>query len=240
MTANNETGSIQPVRELAAICRNMGVPFHTDATQAIGKIPVDVEALGVDMLTFSGHKLNGPKGVGAVYIRKGIEIDPLIHGGKQEGSMRAGTENIIGIAGLGKAAELAAERLPDMERVRMLRDRLEKGIRDFFPEASLNGHEVERLPNTLNMCLPGFRGESLVMAMDQRGIAFSSGSACRSGSPKPSHALLAMGLTEEEAHCSIRLSLGLENTEEDIDRTVSALKEVMSNTGSTVRFVPCR
>lgn len=240
MLANNETGAIQPVPELARICKEHGVPFHTDATQAIGKIPVDVEALGVDMLTLSGHKLHGPKGVGALYMRKGIEIDPLIHGGRQEGSMRAGTENAAGITGLGKAAELAVKRLPEMDRVRRLRDRLERGIREFLPEARINGHARERLPNTLNMCLPGLRGESLVMAMDHKGVAFSSGSACRSGSPKPSHALLAMGLSEEEAHCSIRLSLGLENTSHEIDRTVALFKEVTRDAGSTVRFVPCR
>jgi cysteine desulfurase NifS len=240
MTANNETGVIQPVSELAEICRSRQVPFHTDATQAAGKIPLDVESLGVDMLTLSGHKLYGPKGTGALFVRKGIIIDPLIHGGRQENSLRAGTENIAGIAGLGKAAELAIQRLPDMDGVRMLRDRLERGIGDVFPEARLNGHKHERLPNTLNMCLPGLRGESLVMAMDQKGVAFSSGSACRSGSPKPSHALLAMGLSEEEAHCSVRLSAGIHNRVDEIDRTILMFKAVMQDAGSTVRFAPCR
>ncbi len=240
MLANNETGIIQPVSKLAGICKDYGIPFHTDATQAIGKLLVDVEALGVDMLTLSGHKLHGPKGVGALYIRKGMEIDPLIHGGKQEGSLRAGTENITGIVGLGKAAGLAVQRIPDMDKVLKLRDRLERGIMEIFPEGKINGHEKDRLPNTLNICLPGLRGESLVMAMDQKGIAFSSGSACRAGSPKPSHALLAMGLDEDEAHCSIRLSLGLQNTIEEIDRTIRLLKEVTQDSGSTVRFVPCR
>ncbi|GBD97400.1 MAG TPA: aminotransferase class V-fold PLP-dependent enzyme [Nitrospirae bacterium] len=240
MLANNETGSLQPVAEMARICRQRGVLFHTDATQAAGKIPLDVGELGVDLLTLSGHKLYGPKGVGALYVRKGVRLEPLIHGGKQEGSLRAGTENSIGIAGLGKAAELAIQRLPEMKRIRALRDKLEKGIRELFPEAGLNGKESERLPNTLNICLPGLRGESIVMAMDQKGIALSSGSACRSGSPKPSHALLAMGLSEEEAHCSIRLSLGLQNTEEEIERTVSIFKQVIKEAGSTVRFVPCR
>ncbi|UCD35969.1 MAG: cysteine desulfurase, partial [Nitrospiraceae bacterium] len=240
MAANNETGVIQPVSKLAEICRSLNVLFHTDATQAAGKIPLDVEAMGVDMLTLSGHKLYGPKGAGALYIRKGVELTPLIHGGSQEHSLRAGTENLTGITGLGKAAELAVQRLPDMDMVRILRDRLERGIKEVFPESRLNGHEHERLPNTLNMYLPGFRGESLVMAMDQKGIAFSSGSACRSGSPKPSHALLAMGLSEEEAHCSVRLSAGIHNTADEIDRTVMLFKEVVQETGSAVRFAPCR
>jgi cysteine desulfurase NifS len=240
MTANNETGSIQPVSDLSRICRKNSVPFHTDATQAIGKIPIDVEALGVDLLTLSGHKLHGPKGTGALYTRRGITIDPLIHGGKQENAVRAGTENVAGIAGLGKAAELAVQRLSAMGRVRTLRDRLERGVRESFPEARLNGHEEERLPNTLNMCLPGWRGESLVMVMDQKGIAFSSGSACRSGSPKPSHALLAMGLSKEDAHCSIRLSLGHENTAEEIDSTIKMLNAVIQDSRAATRFAPCR
>ncbi len=240
MLANNETGSLQPVAEMAHICRQHGLLFHTDATQAAGKIPLDVEELGVDLLTLSGHKLYAPKGVGALYMRKGVSPEPLIHGGRQEGSLRAGTENAIGIAGLGKAAELAVQRLPEMERIRVLRDKLEDGIRELFPEAGLNGGDDERLPNTLNICLPGLRGESIVLAMDQNGVALSSGSACRSGSPKPSHALLAMGLSEEEAHCSIRLSLGIQNTEEEIEQTLSILKEVINNASNTVRFIPCR
>jgi cysteine desulfurase NifS len=240
MTANNETGSIQPMDELIHITKGHGIPFHTDAIQAVGKIPIDVEALKVDFLTMSGHKLYGPKGTGALYMRKDSVLEPLVHGGKQEGEIRAGTENVSGIVGLGKAAELAVQRLPDMDGVRILRDKLEKDIRELIPGSRLNGHEKERLPNTLNVCLPGLRGESLVMAMDQKGIAFSSGSACRSGSPKPSHALLAMDLSEEEAHCSIRLSLGFGNTAEDIDRTVSLLEKVVQDVGNSVRFVPCR
>ncbi len=240
MTANNETGTVQPVIELAHISRQMGVLFHTDATQAVGKIPFDIEKLDVDFLTMSAHKIYGPKGVGALYLRKGIGLESLIHGGKQEGGLRAGTENVIGIVGSGKAAELALQRLPDMDRVRTLRSKLEEGIRKLIPGSKLNGHENERLPNTLNMCLPSLRGESLVMALDQKGIAFSSGSACRSGSPKPSHALLAMGLSEEDAHCSIRLSLGFENTLEDIDRTVSLFGKVIQDANRIVRFVPCR
>ncbi|MFQ5607812.1 MAG: aminotransferase class V-fold PLP-dependent enzyme, partial [Candidatus Zixiibacteriota bacterium] len=240
MMANNETGSIQPVAELAAIAHDNGALFHTDATQAIGKIPVDVAALDVDMLTHSSHKLYGPKGVGALFVKKGVELDPLVHGGKQEGGRRAGTESVINIIGLGRAADLAAQRLPDMERVSRLRDSLEAGIRKALPEARLNGHETERLPNTLHMTLPGLRGESLTLALDQRGISISSGSACRSGSPRPSHALLAMGLSEEDAHCAVRLSLGIHNTQDDIDFTLKALGEIVNGGKSTVRFVPCR
>ena len=237
---NNETGAIQPVSDIARICRQHGVLLHTDATQAVGKIPVDVEELGVDMLTLSAHKLNGPKGVGALYVRKGVHLAPLIHGGKQEGSLRAGTENIAGIAGLGRASELAMQRLPEMKAVLELRNTLEKGIRDLIPEARLNGDSGGRLPNTVNMCLPGIRGESLVMAMDQKGISLSSGSACRSGSPVPSHALLAMGLSEEDAHCSVRLSLGRHNKLEEIEYTISMLRETIKSANSSVSFVPCR
>jgi cysteine sulfinate desulfinase/cysteine desulfurase-like protein len=240
MLANNETGTIQPVADLALIAKSKGIPFHTDATQAIGKIQIDIQALGVDMLTMSGHKFYGPKGIGVLYVGREASLEPLIHGGKQESGLRAGTENLAGIAGLGKAAELAMQRITEMERIRALRDRLEKGIRELVPEARLNGHREERLPNTLNMTLPGLRGESLVLALDQKGISLSSGSACRSGSPTPSHALLAMGLTEEEAHCSIRLSLGLGNTEKDIDDTIIAFREVLNDARSTIQFVPCR
>ncbi|HMK36174.1 MAG TPA: IscS subfamily cysteine desulfurase [Desulfomonilaceae bacterium] len=240
MTANNETGAIQPIRELAGITHSAGALFHTDAVQAVGKIPIDVEDLDVDLLSLSGHKLHGPKGVGALYVRKGVDLHSLVHGGKQEHNLRAGTENVPGIAGLGKAAELALLRLPHMDRVRQLRDRLEEGIRALVPNTKLNGPRDERLPNTLNVTLPGFRGESVVLALDQKGIALSSGSACRSGSPEPSHALLAMGLSDEQAHCALRFSLGPENTAEQIDRTVDMMKVMMKEVASGIRFVPCR
>lgn len=240
MMANNETGSIQPIVELAAIAKENGVLFHTDAIQAIGKIPVDVEALGVDLLTISGHKIYGPKGVGALFIRRGVELHPLIHGGRQESGWRAGTENLINIIGLGKTAELATQHLPRMGNIRILRDRLENGIKKLVPDATLNGHKTERLPNTVNMTLPGIRGESFVLALDQRGISISSGSACRSGSPEPSHALLAMSLSEDDAHCAIRISLGLRNTEEQIDFTLSMLEDIIKDKKSGIRFVPCR
>ena len=241
MLANNETGALQPIRELAALTRAAGALFHTDGVQAVGKIPVDVEALGVDFFSLSGHKFHGPKGIGALYIKKGINLEPLIHGGGQEGGRRAGTENTPGIVGLGIAAELAEKRLATMATVvQDLRDELWQGLKQIFPDARLNGPREERLPNTLNVTLPGLRGESLVLALDQQGISFSSGSACRSGSPKPSHALLALGLTEEEAHCTIRLSLGLDNTREDIASTLAAFDRVKHDATATVRFVPCR
>jgi cysteine desulfurase NifS len=241
MAANNETGSIQPIEALAKLAQARGALFHTDGVQVVGKLPLDVEALGVDFFTLSGHKFHGPKGVGAAYLRKGCGLEPLVHGGGQEGGHRAGTENTPGLVGVGVAADLAARSLGDMgARVRGLRDDLWAGISRIFPGARLNGHPAERLPNTLNVSLPGIRGESLVLALDQQGISFSSGSACRSGSPKPSHALLAMGLSEEEAHCAIRLSLGLDNTGEEISRTLEALEAVKSASMTTVRFVPCR
>jgi cysteine sulfinate desulfinase/cysteine desulfurase-like protein len=240
MAANNETGAIQPTGELAMVARSRGVLFHTDAVQAVGKIPLDVQELGVDLLTLSAHKLHGPKGVGALYVRQGITLDPLVHGGKQEHELRAGTENVPGIAGLGKAAELAVQRLPRMADVQTLRDRLERGIRELVPGVKLNGPRENRLPNTLNVTLPDLRGESVVLAMDQKGVALSSGSACRAGSPDPSHALLAMGLSEVDAHCALRFSLGIGNTEGEIDRTVELLSELMRDVSSGIRFVPCR
>jgi len=240
MAANNETGSLQPIKELVEVARKARILFHCDAVQAFGKIPVDVEDLGVDMLTVSAHKLHGPKGVGALYVRKSVELECLISGGGHEGGLRSGTENTIGIAGFGRAAEGISNLLSRMKEVRRLRDRLEEGIMSLVPGARLNGHRMRRLPNTLNMTLPGFRGESMVMAMDRMGVCFSSGSACASGSPDPSHALLAMGLSEAEAHCSVRFSLGYGNTAEEIDRTVELIGQTINQSKSTVHFVPCR
>jgi cysteine sulfinate desulfinase/cysteine desulfurase-like protein len=200
---------------------------------------VDVEDLGVDLLSLSAHKFHGPKGVGAVYAAKGLELVPLVHGGKQENGLRAGTENVPAIVGLGKAAELAAYALRDTAKLQELRDRLEDGITRLIPGATLNGHREDRLWNTLNMTLPGLRGESIVIAMDQHGIALSSGSACKSGSPEPTHVLIAMGRTEEQAHCSVRFSLSHNTTEEDIDRTISALARVLEEK-NLVRLMPCK
>ena len=240
MTANNETGALQPIPELARLARRHGALFHTDAVQAVGKIPIDVRQWEVDLLTLSGHKIHGPKGIGALYIRQGITLDPLIHGGRQEFGLRAGTENTPGIAGLGKAAELAIQRLPEMDRIRSLRDRLEEGIKIIVPNARRNGPREIRLPNTVNLTLPGMRGESVVLALDHLGVALSSGSACRAGAPEPSHALVAMGLSLEEAHCALRFSLGRGNTEEEIDRTLNLLGGIIKDTAASVRFVPCR
>ncbi len=240
MTANNETGAVQPIKELARIAKSAGAIFHTDAVQAVGKIPVDVEELGVDLLTLSGHKLHGPKGVGALYVRKGVNLQPLVHGGKQENALRAGTENVPGIVGLGKAAELAGVRLIDMSRVQKLRDRLEDGIRLLVPNYILNGPRDKRLPNTLNVTLPGLRGESMVLALDQKGISLSSGSACRAGSPEPSHALKAMGLSDADAHCALRFSLSHDNTAEQIDLTLETMGRLLKEASSSIRFAPCR
>ncbi|UFS69781.1 IscS subfamily cysteine desulfurase [Geomonas sp. RF6] len=242
MLANNETGAVQPVAELARLAHAKGALFHCDAVQAFGKIAVDVADLGVDLLTVSAHKLHGPKGVGALYVAKDLALDALIKGGGQERGLRAGTENVPGIVGFGRAVELAVQRLfgNEHERVAQLRDRLEKELMELVPRARRNGPAVERLPNTLSMTLGDIRGESLVLLLDRRGVAFSSGSACKSGNPDPSHVLLAMGLTPEEAHCSVRFSLGAGTTEEEIDYVVESLREVLRETRSAVRFVPCR
>ncbi len=240
MMANNEIGTIEPVKELCAIAQKRGVLFHTDAVQAAGKIPIDVEELGVDLLSLSAHKFHGPKGVGALYVRKGIRLEPLVHGGKQEGGMRGGTENVPAIVGMGKAAELARQSVRDAEELGRRRDRLEAGIRKLIPNAALNGHPELRLPNTLNLTLPGLRGESLVVALDQHGISLSSGSACKSGSPDPTHVLMAMGKTADEAHCAVRFSLAHETTEKDIDETITLLGRVLEELETTVRFLPCK
>jgi cysteine desulfurase NifS len=240
MLANNEVGTIQPIKELCNLAHEKDILFHTDAVQAAGKIKIDIEELEVDLLTLSGHKFHGPKGVGALYIRKGINLEALIHGGKQEKGWRAGTENIPGIVGMGKAAELANQVLAKSSNIARNRDLLEKGIKKLLPRAQLNGHRELRLPNTLNLTLPELRGESIVVAMDQHGIALSSGSACKAGSPDPTHVLIAMGRSDEEAHCSVRFSLSDKTSKKDIEYTITALKEVLEELESTVRFLPCK
>ncbi len=240
MMANNEVGTLQPIKELCAIAHEAGALFHTDAVQAIGKIPVDVEALGVDLLSLSAHKFHGPKGVGALFVRRDTPVEPLIHGGQQEQGLRAGTENLAAIIGLGQAAELARQGLMQMTQVQTLRDCLQTGIEKIIQGARLNGHPTQRLPNTLNLTLPSLRAESLVVAMDQKGIALSSGSACKSGSPDPSHALLAMGLSAEDAHCALRISLSTQTTQQDVDNTLTALTQVLDEMKSAVRFLPCK
>jgi len=239
MMANNEVGTILPIRELCTIAHEKGILFHTDAIQAVGKIKVDVQELDVDLLSLSAHKFYGPKGIGALYVRKGIKLESLIHGGKQEVGLRAGTENVPAIVGLGKAAELAVHAPHNSGRIKGLRDKLEEDIRKLLPNARLNGHPENRLPNTLSLTLPGFRGESIVLAMDQHGVSLSSGSACKSGSPEPTHVLIAMGRTEEEAHCAVRFSLSQDTTEEDINETVSVLAQVIEEK-SIVRLTPCK
>jgi cysteine desulfurase NifS len=242
MLANNEFGTIQPIKALAAIARQHGVVIHTDAVQAMGKIGVDVMDLDIDLLTVSAHKMYGPKGIGALYANKDISLGPLIRGGGQEHGLRSGTENVPAIVGFGKACGLAYSRLQsrENERIRSLRDSLQEKLVDIIPGARRNGSEVTDLPNTLNMTLPGWRGESLVLFLDRKGIAFSSGSACKSGNPAPSPALLSLGLSEDEAHCSVRFSLGNSTTSDDIDYTVREISALFVDKPSTVRFVPCR
>ena len=226
--ANNEIGTIQPIKEIGAIAKEHGVLFHTDAVQAVGSLPIDVNEMNIDMLSMSAHKLYGPKGTGALYIRGGVKLDPLITGGGQEKNKRAGTENIAGIVGLGKAVELAYGHLEENnKRLIGLRDRLIKGIQDNIQDVRLNGHPTKRLPGNVNFCFRYIEGEALLLSLDLVGIAASSGSACTSGSLDPSHVLLSIGLAHEIAHGSLRLSLGASNTEEDIDYTVEKLVEIV-------------
>ncbi|MFC1481776.1 IscS subfamily cysteine desulfurase [Candidatus Neomarinimicrobiota bacterium] len=240
MLANNEVGTIEPIKVLCDLTHQHGAYFHTDAVQAAGKISVDVVDLDVDLLSLSGHKVHGPKGIGVLFVRKGVPLEPIIHGGKQEQGLRAGTENVPAIIGFGKAAELALRNLKNSHATSQLRDALEMGVMARLPDARLNGHPAERLPNTLNVTLPNLRGESLVVALDQHGISLSSGSACKSGSPDPTHVLLAMSRTEEEAHCAVRFSLSAETTKADIEDTLKVLDRVLEEIATTVRFLPCK
>ena len=228
MHANNEIGTIQPIEEIGAIAREKGIYFHTDAVQTVGKIPVDVEKLNVDMLSLSSHKLYGPKGVGALYIKKGVRIEPLLHGGGHERGIRPGTENVPGVVGLGKACTIANQNLErDAQKLTTLRNRLIDGVIESNEESYLNGDRVKRLPNNANFRFTGIEGESLILHLDSKGIAASTGSACSSTKLEPSHVLTALGLKEVEAHGSLRISLGRENTEEDIDFAITAIKEVV-------------
>jgi cysteine desulfurase NifS len=239
MMANNEVGTILPIHDIGCICQENGVIFHTDAIQAVGKIKVDISNSAVDLMSMSGHKFHGPKGIGALYVKKGIQIEPLIHGGKQERGIRAGTENVPAVVGMGEAAELAKHSLKHSERICDLRDKLEQGMRNLVSTVKLNGHRDARLPNTLNLTLPELRGESIVIAMDQHGISLSSGSACKSGSPEPTHVLIAMGRSEVEAHCSVRFSLSRYTTNDDIEYTISAMANVLKEKDK-VRLMPCK
>ncbi len=224
MLANNEVGTVQPVREIAALARERGILVHTDAVQAIGKLPVDLGELGVDLLSMSSHKIYGPKGVGFLYVKRGVSFDPLSHGGSHEWSVRAGTENVPGIVGLAKALELAVRGMPE-ESVRLsdLTSRLEKGILESIPDVSINGHATERLPGTLNVSLHYVEGESVVLALDMEGIAVSTGSACTTDSAEPSHVLSAMGVPPNIAQGSVRFGLGRSTTQADVDRVLDVL-----------------
>ena len=228
MFANNEIGTIEPIEQIGAVCKEKGVVFHTDAVQAFGAVPIDVNKMNIDLLSITGHKLYGPKGTGALYIRKGVILKNLIEGGAQERGKRPGTENIAGIVGLGKAAELANEHMEEnAARLAALRDQLIDGILQQIPETRLNGHRTKRLPNNVNICFRYIEGESLLLLLDRAGIAASSGSACTSGSLDPSHVLLAIGLPHEIAHGSLRLTLGACTTEEDVLYTIETLKTIV-------------
>ncbi len=229
MFANNEIGTLEPVREIGKIAKANKILFHTDAVQAFGQIPIDVNELGIDMLSSSAHKINGPKGIGFLYIRKGVKIRSFMHGGAQERKRRAGTENVPGIVGYGKAAQLAKDTLEERTaRERELRDYIIERISKEIPQAKLNGHAVKRLPGNVNFSFEFIEGESLLLWLDQAGICASSGSACTSGSLDPSHVLLAIGLVHDIAHGSLRLSLNEELTKEEADFVVDKTKEIVA------------
>ena len=229
MFANNEIGTIEPIAELGQIAHEHGILFHTDAVQAYTQVPIDVEKMHIDLLSASGHKLNGPKGIGFLYIRQGLKLKSFIHGGAQERKRRAGTENVPGIVGLGKAVEIAMETMEERTaKESELRDYLIARIEEEIPFAKLNGHREKRLPNNVNFCFRFIEGESMLIMLDMAGICGSSGSACTSGSLDPSHVLLAIGLPHEIAHGSLRLTLGDENTKEQVDYVVDHLKEIVA------------
>lgn len=228
MFANNEIGTIQPIKEIAEIAKKHNVYFHTDAVQAVGSLRIDVKELGVDMLSMSGHKFYGPKGIGALYIKKGTKIDSLIHGGGQEQGKRAGTENVPAIVGMGKAIELAYENFDETtNRIIELREKLINGVLNNIPHVRLNGHRTKRLPGNTNFSFSFIEGESLLLMLNMKGVSGSSGSACSSGSLDPSHVLLAIGLDHGTAHGSLRLTLGAETTEEDINYVLEILPGIV-------------
>ncbi|MFQ6040625.1 MAG: cysteine desulfurase NifS [Candidatus Poribacteria bacterium] len=229
MHANNEVGTIQPLAEVGKIAKERGILLHTDAVQSVGKIPVNVDELGVDLLSLSGHKIYGPKGIGALYIRKGTRIDSLLHGGHHERNRRAGTENVPGIVGLGKAAEIAKKEMEsNREHLWKLTEKLRAGIQEKIEFVRQNGPPERRLPNTLNFSFEFVEGEALILSLDMQGICVSTGSACTSGSLEPSHVLTAIGLSPEVAHGSVRISLGRDNTAEEIDYVLEALPNVVN------------
>ncbi|MEG1774476.1 MAG: cysteine desulfurase NifS [Oscillospiraceae bacterium] len=228
MYANNEIGTIYPIAEIGAVCRAAGVPFHTDAVQAIGNVAVDVQAQNIDMLSLSGHKINAPKGVGVLYLKKGVTIETFMEGGAQERRRRAGTENVASIVGLGTAIEYVTEHLDERTAHKLaMRDRLIDGILSSIPRCRLNGTRVQRMPGSVNISFEGVEGESLLLLLDMQGICASSGSACTSGSLDPSHVLMAIGLPHEIAHGSLRLTLGDQNTLEDVDYILEKLPPII-------------
>ncbi len=228
MHANNEIGTIEPISEIARLIRKKGIYFHTDAVQTVGNLPIDVEKLGVNLLSLSSHKLYGPKGVGALYIKKGTKIDSLIHGGHHEQNKRAGTENVPGIVGLGKACEITMKQISGKkETMRVLRDILYQGLKKKIDGIILNGHPQKRLPGILNICVRYIEGESMLINLDLEGICASSGSACTSGSLEPSHVLSAIGISPDIIHGSLRFSLGRDTTEEDIERVIDVLPPIV-------------
>ena len=229
MFANNEVGTIQPIKEIGQLAKEKGIYFHTDAVQVAGNYPIDVNEYNIDLLSISAHKLYGPKGVGVLYIRKGVKIESVQQGGSQERKLRAGTENVPGIVGLGQAAKLAKQQMPErVAHVQGLRDRLIKGIQATIGDIKLNGHAEKRLPGNVNISFFYVEGESLLLNLDMKGIAASSGSACTSGSLDPSHVLLAMGMNHETAHGSLRFSLGRGNTEADVDYCLEVLPPIVA------------
>ncbi len=230
MMANNETGVLQPVEEIGKIASEANVLFHTDAVQAAAKVPIRVRQIGCDALSISGHKIHAPQGVGALYVKKGTRIQPLFHGGRHERSRRAGTENVPGIVGLGKAADIAKQALDrgDAQQIAVMRDRLEQGIRVHVEEAGVNGEGAMRVPNTTNLHFDHIDGEAVVIALDLKGLAVSTGAACSSGAIEPSHVLVAMGLRPDQARASIRFSLGKQTTEADIDLALSLVPETVA------------
>jgi cysteine desulfurase len=230
MHANNELGVIQPIAEIARIAHEFGLVMHSDGVQATGKIPVNVDELGVDLYALSGHKFYAPKGVGAMYVRKGTSLAPMLHGGHHERDLRAGTENVPGAVGLGRAAQWIIEEGPqEWVREAMLRDRLEQGLLDRVPDSYVNGAGAQRTPNTTNMRFDGIDSDALLIALDLKGFAVSSGSACSSGATEPSHVLTAIGLTPDQARSSLRFSLGRSNSQEDIDALIGAVAESVAH-----------
>jgi cysteine desulfurase len=229
MHANNELGTLQPIEDIGEIAREAGVAFHCDAVQSAGKVPIDVKHLSVDLLSISAHKIYGPKGTGALYVRSGTEIEPLFHGGHAERDRRPGTENVPGIVGLGKAAELAREYLAaDADRIGKQRDRLERALLEKIPSVTRNGDPSRRVPNTMSLTFPRAGGEALVIALDLQGIECSTGAACSSGAVEPSHVLTAIGLSDDDARSTLRISLGRPTTDAEIDEAIRVVPEVVA------------